>query len=271
MSTNPGSLRASCGFRITPTAGLIDILQLDYLAIVGDSRIAAYPIDHRLINYLKAAEHAGVPILILGVDAWLARQLNGPSLSRRRDFVDVLATSDTSDGMSIQEAAWMAARVVERHLGPGPARLALQRMKMDRPADDVSALLSYHPSRENQYVRAALLLMTQNIREPFSVDRIALRLGISRRHLERLFHRHIGKSPGITYRDLRLSRAFEMLLSSKRLLSIAQETGFSGNADFRGAFRRRYGCAPSEQRNRLRRAQSCEVLKSRSGSGGRRS
>jgi transcriptional regulator GlxA family with amidase domain len=103
---------------------------------------------------------------------------------------------------------------------------------------------------DDERVSRALLLMEQNVSEPLSVYELALRLGVSRRNLERLFMKHLGMSPLAAYIRLRLKCARWMLRSKRSLALIADETGFAGSSHLSKAFKSVYGHAPSEERLR---------------------
>ncbi|WAJ39871.1 GlxA family transcriptional regulator [Pseudomonas sp. GOM7] len=100
-------------------------------------------------------------------------------------------------------------------------------------------------------LRTALELMHSNIEDPIEIDEIARYSGISRRHLERLFCRHMKATPPRYYLELRLSRARQLLqYTNKSLLEVAVACGFVTLSHFQRRFREMFGVAPGRFRKR---------------------
>ena len=96
--------------------------------------------------------------------------------------------------------------------------------------------------------RAARLIIEEGALdgEASSVDRLAERLGVTGRHLRRLFVRHWGASPSAVARTARLQRAKRLLDTTTLPISeIALASGFGSlrrfNAVFADVYRRRPG------------------------------
>ena len=97
----------------------------------------------------------------------------------------------------------------------------------------------------------ALRMMEQGALEQVGVEHFAQRLGVTARHLRRLFHQHLGVSPLALARTRRLHLALRLLRESSLPISqVALAAGFSSLRHFNGAFRKAYGATPT----RLRRA-----------------
>lgn len=97
----------------------------------------------------------------------------------------------------------------------------------------------------------AVTLMEMNIEEPLSTDDLAYHVGVSRRHLERLFKKHLQTVPSKYYLDLRLEQARQLLRQSdKTILQIGLACGFSSASYFSTAYRNHYGITPREERKR---------------------
>lgn len=97
----------------------------------------------------------------------------------------------------------------------------------------------------------AVTLMEANIEEPLSTDDLAFHVGVSRRHLERLFKKHLQTVPSKYYLELRLEKARQMLRQSdKPALQVGLACGFSSASYFSTAYRNHYGVTPREERKR---------------------
>ena len=95
----------------------------------------------------------------------------------------------------------------------------------------------------------AVTLMEANLEEPLSTDDLAHHVGLSRRHLERLFKRHLQNVPSKYYLELRLERARNLLRQSdKTILQVAMACGFSSASYFSTAYRGHFGLTPREER-----------------------
>ena len=95
----------------------------------------------------------------------------------------------------------------------------------------------------------AVALMEANIEEPLSVDDLAVYVGVSRRQLERLFHKHLGCAPSRYYLDLRLNRARLLLLRTDLpVVEVAASCGFSSAPHFSKCYSELFGRSPRQER-----------------------
>ena len=100
-------------------------------------------------------------------------------------------------------------------------------------------------------VERALKLIARGALDRGSVAGLADRLGVSSRHLARLFEQHVGASPLQTAQTIRLQRAKLLLDAGEASMTeIAFRAGFGSLRRFNAAFRALYGRAPSEIRPR---------------------
>jgi AraC-like DNA-binding protein len=82
-----------------------------------------------------------------------------------------------------------------------------------------------------------------------SVKQMAAKLGCSRRHLGRLFHKHFGTSVNGLRTELRLLKAVYLLRNpAAKIINVAHESGFNHLGLFHATFKRRFGSTPSEWR-----------------------
>lgn len=103
----------------------------------------------------------------------------------------------------------------------------------------------------NHLVRAALVYMKEHCSEQhLSLGEVADHVYVSQWHLSKLLNRETGQSFFDLLGSLRISRAKELLADpSKRVLDVAEATGFSDVAHFSRSFKRFAGCTPGEYRN----------------------
>jgi len=96
----------------------------------------------------------------------------------------------------------------------------------------------------------AIELMEANIEEPLSQEMLARYVGLSRRQLERLFRRHLGRTPAQYYLELRLERARHLLYQTDLpIMNIACACGFVSASHFSTCYRQMFGKTPRAERS----------------------
>ncbi|OOG65203.1 hypothetical protein B0E45_27070, partial [Sinorhizobium sp. A49] len=91
--------------------------------------------------------------------------------------------------------------------------------------------------------------MEANIAEPLKLAEMTPSTGLSRRQVERLFKREMGRSPKRYYLQMRLERAHLFLVNSTLpVFEIAVACGFSSASHFSRTYRETYGCTPQHTR-----------------------
>lgn len=104
-------------------------------------------------------------------------------------------------------------------------------------------------ARQEPRLMEALHLMETNLSEPLSTQETARLVGLSRRHLERLFRLHLQAQPAAWYMDLRLDHAHALLQQTSRPIAvIAKDSGFKSAQYFSYAYRRRFNQRPGDLR-----------------------
>lgn len=98
-------------------------------------------------------------------------------------------------------------------------------------------------------VRRALGLIHDGALDEASVERLAERLGVTARHLGRLFSQHVGASPLAVAQTRRLHFAKRLIDDTTlSMTEVALAAGFGSLRRFNDAFKRSYGRAPSSLR-----------------------
>ena len=97
----------------------------------------------------------------------------------------------------------------------------------------------------------AVTLMESNLDEPLSSDDLAGLVGLSRRHLERLFKRHLDTVPSRFYLQLRLDKARHLLRDTDMsIVEVSMASGFSSASHFSTTYRSHFGITPRQERGR---------------------
>jgi AraC family transcriptional regulator, glycine betaine-responsive activator len=97
----------------------------------------------------------------------------------------------------------------------------------------------------------AVEIMEANIEDPLSQEMLARHIGLSRRQLERLFRRHLSRTPAQYYLETRLERARHLLHQTDMpIMSVACATGFVSASHFTTCYRQMFGKTPRAERVR---------------------
>ena len=90
----------------------------------------------------------------------------------------------------------------------------------------------------------------ENYAAPFKLDELARAALVSKYHLLRSYKLVFGITPYQQVLQLRLQEASKLLLQDLSLEDIATMVGFSDRRSFTKAFRKVFGCSPSEFKRR---------------------
>ncbi|MCF1470195.1 GlxA family transcriptional regulator [Agrobacterium vitis] len=267
-------IRSSCGVSIAPTSDLVSPERFDVLVVVGGLLGQEVACNHQTLDYIKRAATLGIPLigvctgsfilaeagLMTGHEtcvSWLhfeAFRERFPDLNVRPDR---LFNFDGKRGSCAggASAADLAAFIVRTWVGRDAERNALDILQITSPrkANDSQSRAPIQPKNDaaetDQRVNAVLLTMEQHVAEPIDIESLAEGVQLSRRQLERLFHRVLGYSPAEAYTILRLRRATHLIVSTNRpLIDIAIDVGFSSASNMGRSFRRTYGKSPGALR-----------------------
>lgn len=136
-----------------------------------------------------------------------------------------------------------AAAELARHLVLAPHRDGGQAQYVRRPIP---------PQDDQDPISQILQWAAANLREPLTVDDLAARACMSKRHFNRIFHAVTGSSPAKRIRALRLDHARSLLEATNlSVAKIAEECGFESPVTFRQRFVAEYATTPSSYRRRF--------------------
>jgi AraC family transcriptional regulator len=159
-----------------------------------------------------------------------------PLLAGIADAIAAELRSETSAGRLLAEtlASTLAARLVQNHVSPSPARTSPRRAPDGLDRRRLSRVLDY---------------IEANLEGDLTIDRLAAVACLSRFHFARSFKAAVGRSPHRYVSAKRLERAKALLIRDDRsLVDIALTLKFSCQANFTRAFRQVTGQTPGEYR-----------------------
>lgn len=270
LSPTSDPVESSCGIRIQPEERLGDPTRFDYIVVVGgliDEIERLHP-DH--VAFLKRAAEAGVPLVGVCTGTFILHRtglMNGykacVSWFHHEDFLNEFeGLTPISDQIFVVDrdrlscsggasSAHLAAFLVDRHIGGAAARKSLAIMIIDEAmgAERPQPGLPLELTTKDPVVKRALLLIQQTMDAPLTVAKLAERLEVSRRKLERHFADALGLSPQDVGRKVRLAQVRHLLTRTDRTISeIAAETGFCDASHLIRAFRAETGLTPEAWR-----------------------
>lgn len=172
---------------------------------------------------------------------------NHPGLSLRPSAFVVDRRIMTSAGgvASTDLILHMIEQDFGRALRIAVADMCLQ-LHVRSPQDMQRSLTSKAFGLQNPKLSRAIEYLERNLKADLDINEWAGSLAISRRQLERMFVRHTGLSPKKFATDLRLDRAYSLLIGTQMpLVEIADAAGLAyGN--FTTLFKRRFGVLPRD-------------------------
>ena len=164
---------------------------------------------------------------------------------RKDDFFGCRGGCATSD---------FALANVEALQGSAIAQQVMMQLARQRVRKRIEPAADQQQSIETQVappIKRAVALMRSTLADPVPLPRIAAEAGIHLRHLERLFHRHLGVSPRGYYQRLRLARARDLVQGTMMgLAQVADAVGFDSLSHFSKCYMDAHGIRPSEDRQR---------------------
>lgn len=109
-------------------------------------------------------------------------------------------------------------------------------------------------------VRSSIALMTENVSEPLSLQRIAEMLNVSPRQLQRDFQKYLHCSPQEHYNKIQIDIARQLVCrTSMRMIDIAVACGFASASHFSNRYRAAHGNSPAWDRQTRGRTRNVKV------------
>ncbi len=173
-----------------------------------------------------------------------------PSIQVHADLFEVDGNIHTCAGGAA--AMDMMLQLIGSDFGPEVVNRVCGQLLTDRirgPGDRQRLPLHARLGVQNAKVLSIIELMERNLVEPLSLAEIARRVGMSRRQIERLFEKEMGRSPARYYLEIRLDRARHLLMqSSMPVIEVAVACGFVSASHFAKCYREVYARSPQQER-----------------------
>ena len=271
LSSKSKPIMSSSGVSLFPDSHLIEPDQFDYIVVVGGLLDEENDIAPEYIDYLRRAADAKIPLIGLCTGGFILHKaglMNGyrccVSWFHHDDFLyqydglepvsDKIFVIDRdrltcSGGTS---SAQLAAHLVEKHIGVAQARKSLRIMIISdmRSGDRAQPGIPLELDTNDDLVQRSLTLMQQNIANPLSIEKIATKLEVGRRKLERRFQSTLSMSPADADKRIRITHAKQMMdTTDDSIAQIAIDVGFCNASHFIKVFREHNGITPAAYRS----------------------
>jgi len=153
---------------------------------------------------------------------------------------------------NLTEVGYRAAEQLDRLMqgkvdNEEPVKLIAPHSVVRRQSTDVLAVT--HPA-----VVSAIRFIRENIGQPITIEDICEYTGLSKRGLEKAFHKQLSRSPASELRRLRIQNAKRMLTETNdKIEYIAQCCGYSNSSILSCAFKKDTNLSPRSYRGKYRR------------------
>lgn len=116
----------------------------------------------------------------------------------------------------------------------------------DQPRD-ITAL----PALSDRRVKKAVKIMENSLELPLNIYELAATIGVSTRHLERMFKDVFDQTPARFYKQLRTKRARALIEETQLpMMDVAIATGFGSSSTLNEAIKKEYGLTATKMRMR---------------------
>ncbi|MBU3000877.1 GlxA family transcriptional regulator [Roseovarius nubinhibens] len=277
LSADGFAVHSSCGSPLAVDVPLSSESHaaIDTVFVVASFDARASALDTRLADWLRRASRKGVRIGAIEtgceilMDIGLLRAESIPvhwynakgSAERYPDLQFTETLFETSGGYPLSAGgmatADMMLDLIAQDVGDKFASEVGKHLLMDgrRPGSrpQPAAEQALHALTENRHlhdpVARAHAIMEEQLEDTISCADIAKRVGVSSRHLQRLFRARLGRGIEATYRELRIAKAHQLVQQTDiSLTEVAVACGFSSLEVFSRTYRSRFGVAPSRDR-----------------------
>lgn len=259
LSLEGQNLNASNGIA-TATSRLDQAQPLDVLILCCGENLRAKAVHQSLLQQLCRWAAQPIGLGAMGNAGWLLAQigaLDGYRCSLPEP--DPLAQPDRFNGLTPVAAPFCVDRQRLTCVGPQAAQGLMHELLAQTHGRSLVLRMKQHAARQarpllpmhnvHPKLQAALALMNDHLTIMLGIDELAESMGISRRHLERLFKRNLGCSPSRHYLDLRLQQARQLLQTGKHPMSdVASQCGFISLQHFFRCYRQYFGAHPRDER-----------------------
>ncbi|MGB0867867.1 MAG: GlxA family transcriptional regulator, partial [Granulosicoccaceae bacterium] len=174
---------------------------------------------------------------------YVSRFPNSPAVNDQLWLVDRDRVSCPGGAAAIE----LAVALLTRHCGRHRALKGMADLQVEGPR--AQANLSHDLGVEDTRLNRAIELMQGTLAQPITCAKLAQKVGLSVRQLDRLFQNHFNQTARSYYMQIRCQQARWLVEHSNKSFGlIADQTGFCDSAHLLRNFRAQFGETPGSLR-----------------------
>lgn len=261
-------------FSVHADAVLQDVKKTDLVIIpaLSGELEASLKMNADFLPWIRAQYNSGSEVASLCIGAFLLAStglLNGKECSSHwkyaNEFREMFPEVTLVDGRIVTEqqglyssggatSYWnLLLLLVEKYAGREMAIIAskVYALEIDRKSQSPFIMFSGQKQHEDEPIRQAQEFIEKNVTERISVEELALKYAIGRRHFERRFKKATNNTPVEYIQRVKIEAAKKHLESTRKNVNeVMYDVGYSDTKAFRTIFRKVTGLSPIEYKNR---------------------
>ena len=261
-------------FTINTDILLQDVKKTDLVIIpaIGGNIQDTLKSNEDFIPWIIKQYHAGAEVASLCIGAFLLAStglLNGKECSSHwktaYEFREMFPDVKLVDGRIVTEqdglyssggatSYWsLLLYLVEKYAGREIAITAskIYALEIDRKSQSPFIMFNGQKKHEDEPIRQAQEYIEENISEKISVEELALKYAIGRRHFERRFKKATNNTPAEYIQRVRIEAAKKHFENSRKNVNeVMYDVGYTDTKAFRTIFKKITGVSPIEYRNK---------------------
>jgi transcriptional regulator GlxA family with amidase domain len=270
-------------FTVHTDALLHEVTKTDLIfvpAISGDIR-TALEMNSDLIPWITTQHAKGAEVASLCIGAFLLAStglLSGRKCSThwiyanefREMFPDIELVDDKiiteEEGLYSSGGAnsyWnLLLYLVEKYTGREMAIFASKffAIEIDRKTQSPFIMFNGQKKHEDEPIKQAQEFIEHNVTEKISVEELAVRFAIGRRHFERRFKKATNNTPVEYIQRVKIEAAKKQLEGSRKNVNeVMYEVGYSDTKAFRTVFKKITGLSPIDYRNKYNKEKAVVI------------
>ncbi|OQP53758.1 GlxA family transcriptional regulator [Niastella populi] len=251
-----------------------DIKKTDLILVpaIGGDLKAAIKKNEGFLPWIVDQYHKGAEVGSLCIGAFLLAAtglLNGKECSshwrQANEFREMFPEVTLVDGRIVTEqqglyssggatSYWnMLLHLVEKHAGREMAIMAAKvfALEIDRKTQSPFIMFNGQKKHEDEPIKQAQEFIEKNVMERISVEELAIKYAIGKRHFIRRFKKATNNTPIEYIQRVKIEAAKKQLENSRKNVNeVMYDVGYSDIKAFRTVFRKITGLSPIEYRNK---------------------
>ena len=257
---------------------LIDSIKKTDLVIIpaiGGDLKKSIEINKKLIPWIRRQYEKGAEVASMCVGAFLLAStglLNGKECSSHwktaNEFREMFPEVTLVDGRIVSEqdglyssggatSYWnLLLHLVEKYAGREMAIVAskVYALEIDRKSQSPFSMFTGQKKHEDEPIKQAQEFIENNLSEKISVEELAVKYAIGKRHFERRFKKATNNTPVEYIQRVKMEAAKKQFeTSGKNVNEVMYEVGYSDSKFFRTVFKKITGLSPVEYKNKYNR------------------